>query len=256
MRSNCIYTGFVCKNLVSKMYSKIHVQNLKRYCKKYELDFLIIENEIQKYKIHVSEGYKFYEHAYLRFYMSQLLEKYQRVLNVDFDMLFLNNCENVFQLVPEDKIGYVPMMNISVNTQLQYDQINISVYNEIYNTHFNSLNASGGFHLFPKKYKQKLSIQNLKIDNMQGDNLNLMLDTYYMNYLVSSFKDNAFKLPIQYNFLYPHERYRSTNKIIKLRQYAETGNVKIIHFPGLSPKNLISTRWKHMLYFDEKFGVK
>lgn len=69
---------------------------LKKYAKKCNADFKIITCENSPPKSH-----------YRIMQLKGLLNKYDRVLVLDSDMLVLKDCPNLFNIVPEDEIGVV-----------------------------------------------------------------------------------------------------------------------------------------------------
>ncbi len=190
----------------------------------------------------------------MRFYMYQLLQQYDRVLYVDSDMLFLQSCENVFNLVPYNSIGYVKMM------PLQPFKSRIRAYNQLYGTDYKSIEVSGGFHMFSKIHREYLNLEILNLNELRAKGHSFLIDLSYMQYLISKLTvengDMVLELPKEYNYLYAHILYNNTDFVIKNRQYANEGNVKIIHFPGLSPLYLQQYRFNLMKYFNKKFGIK
>ncbi len=255
-KENCILTCFIPIGQYSIKSFQIHLNNLKRYCKKYNLDYFVLDKQIQKYNFNVQRQ-QHYKYVYYRYYIYELLKQYKRVLYIDFDMLFLQGCQNVFELVPENKIGYVKMMNLQDNDiSKPILQKNCDIYNKIYNTNIKSLNISGGFHLIPDQFIEQLEFSKLQLKKASLLKPNMVFDVEYMNYFTSKFGDNVFELPIEYNFLYPHKLFPNTQKFNLLRQQAESGNIKIIHIVALSPQHLANIRYNHMLYFDNKFGIK
>lgn len=255
-KKNCILTCFIPIGHYSIKSFQIHLNNLKRYCQKYDLDYFVLDTQIEKYNFNAI-GQEHYKYVYYRFYIYQLLKLYERVLYIDSDMLFLQGCQNVFQLIPENKIGYVQMMNLQDdNIQKPVMKRSCNMYNKIYDTNIQSLNISGGFHLIPDMFIDQLQFSKLELKKATLLQPKKVFDVDYMDYFTSKFVNNSFKLPIEYNFLYPHKLFPNTQKFNLLRQESESGNIKIIHIVALSPQHLASIRYNHMLYFDNKFGVK
>ncbi|MHA1253038.1 MAG: hypothetical protein ACTSRP_23830 [Candidatus Helarchaeota archaeon] len=74
----------------------------RKYAKKWNADFLVLD---EKYDAIDCPGLG--RIHYRIFALKNLLEKYERILNLDSDMLINKNCPNPFEIVPYDKIGVV-----------------------------------------------------------------------------------------------------------------------------------------------------
>lgn len=256
MSKNCVFSVHIDNNKYSKLWGNIHKNNVKRYCAKYGIDFICLTQPIQKYK-NLSDANPHYKYIYNRFYMSELLQKYDRCLYVDSDILFLENCENLFDIVPQDCIGYVKNMNLySQDWNFEDINQNIEIYNKLYNTNIISKNIGKGINLFPSKYKNELKIENLKLDFLQQRKslYGIQWDCPYLNYITSKYK--SYELGIEYDFLYPHEYFGNNKYLNQLRTFAKSGKCKIIHIIALSPNDLSLMRYRYMKYFDDKFGIK
>lgn len=254
---SCIYS-FYKPNFINKYpYHLIHQNNVKRYCKTHGIAYEFLQSSMPKYQLNLPQSLRYYGGIYYRFYISQLLQKYERVLYVDSDILFLKGCQNIFELVPDENIGYT-INQSSYQHKLIHD-FRMQFYNKIYNTQFSPTFAGMGVNLFPKWCKEDLSIELLQLKRYYDVIPNSVPDCIYMSYLVSKYKslmpNKVTELPIQYNFLYPHKLYENTQQNQIKRAFAQSGQVKIIHFAGLPTENLAPIRYQHMLYFDKKFGV-
>ena len=253
---NCVFSIHIDTNEYSKAWGNIHKNNVKRYCDKYGLDFVCLTQPIEKYA-NPSNANPHYKYIYNRFYISELLQKYDRCLYVDSDTLFLEGCENLFDIVPYDSIGYVKNMNLySQDGSFENISQDIQIYNKIYNTQIVSKNIGMGVNLFPSKYKNELKIENLKLDFLQKQK-NLYGKQWgcsYLNYITSKYE--SYELGIEYNLLYPHKFFGRNKYLDQLRNFAQSGRCKIIHIIALSPNNWASVRYKYMKYFDDKFGIK
>ncbi len=74
---------------------------LKKYAKKWGADFIILS------KNHKACQTKHANILYRILDIQDLLNEYDRVLNLDSDMVINKNCPNLFEIVPTDKIGVI-----------------------------------------------------------------------------------------------------------------------------------------------------
>ena len=78
-----------------KEISDITHDNLKRYAEFCDADFKVIED---------CQGIH-HHYRILQFY--DLFDTYDRILSLDTDILILRSCLNIFEVVPEEKIGTI-----------------------------------------------------------------------------------------------------------------------------------------------------
>lgn len=79
------------------------LESMRRYCEKYDLALEVVKGI--RYGISTNLSYN-----YLTFEKNQvydLYDRYERVLRVDSDIIITPSCPNLFDIVPEDKIGAV-----------------------------------------------------------------------------------------------------------------------------------------------------
>lgn len=82
----CIGTGY--ENI-----AKFSHPTLKSYANRIGVDFIVMDNKICK------------NNYYCKFYVRDLLEKYDRILFIDTDCFVLSTCPDLFEIVPEDCFG-------------------------------------------------------------------------------------------------------------------------------------------------------
>lgn len=78
-----------------KEISDITHQNLKNYAEYCNADFKVIED---------CQGI---HHHYRILQFFDLFDEYDRIVSIDTDMLIMASCPNIFELVPEEKIGTI-----------------------------------------------------------------------------------------------------------------------------------------------------
>ncbi|MFH1542573.1 MAG: glycosyltransferase [bacterium] len=79
------------------------METFKRYCRKYDLDLIVIDKRL------ITSEFEFnYEYIMLeKFQLYEYLKKYDRVLKIDLDTLITASCPNIFDVVPTDCVGVV-----------------------------------------------------------------------------------------------------------------------------------------------------
>lgn len=87
-----------------KNISEFTLPSIQKYAEKINADFL-----------NINEHNKFYiTQKWNKFYIHELLNKYKRILYLDIDLIIREDCPNLFEIVPENKLGmfnegrYVP----------------------------------------------------------------------------------------------------------------------------------------------------
>jgi len=84
---------------------KVCQQSVLKYCKKYNLYLEVITH--QKYGIKPFNVFSNSINLFEKNQIYDLFDKYNRILRLDYDMLITPNCPNLFDIVPENKIGCV-----------------------------------------------------------------------------------------------------------------------------------------------------
>jgi hypothetical protein len=80
-------------------------RSLLKYCEKYDLPLEVITQP--KYGIKPFDMYANLVNLFEKNQVYDLFEKYDRILRLDWDIIIAPNCPNLFEIVPEDKIGGV-----------------------------------------------------------------------------------------------------------------------------------------------------
>lgn len=75
--------------------SEITLPFLKEYAEKIGADFILINEFNQKY---ITQKWN-------KFYISELLNEYKRIIYFDIDIIIRKDCPNLFEIVPENKLG-------------------------------------------------------------------------------------------------------------------------------------------------------
>lgn len=90
---NCIYSMSIGEK--NEKLSSITFDTIKKYANKINADF-VVNREYNK---------NFLSQNLQKFFIYNLLDKYDRVLYIDSDMIIRYDCPNLFDIVPEDKLG-------------------------------------------------------------------------------------------------------------------------------------------------------
>lgn len=84
-----------------KQIADITHKSIKQYANKINAEFLCIDDN---YKLNNSKLDLESPH-WNKFQINNLLDKYDRILYIDTDIIIRNDCPNLFDIIPEDKIG-------------------------------------------------------------------------------------------------------------------------------------------------------
>ena len=74
--------------------------SFENYCKKHDLDLIINRQERVKHNVKMR-----IRGMFERFQIYNLLDRYERVCYVDSDIYIKSNSPNIFEIVPEKKLG-------------------------------------------------------------------------------------------------------------------------------------------------------
>jgi ADP-heptose:LPS heptosyltransferase len=78
-----------------KKVSKVTLPSIEKYAKKINADFLNIDQH----------NPKFITQKWNKFHIHELLNQYKRILYFDIDLIIREDAPNLFEIVPEDKLG-------------------------------------------------------------------------------------------------------------------------------------------------------
>ena len=72
---------------------------LRSYAEKWDADFFVLSENFD------SQGWGTVHYRLMRLY--DLLDEYDRILNIDTDVIINKNCPNLFEIVPYDEVGVI-----------------------------------------------------------------------------------------------------------------------------------------------------
>lgn len=182
MNKNCVITLGVHKSYRSYFGMRsLTAPRMKRYCKKYNLDFHIIENKV-------------YDHpAYNKLQLKNYIKDYDRILYLDMDVIIRNDAPNLFDIVPRDLLGIfneepLKICNCgqeTIDLYYKYTQQHIKWNGEYYNT---------GVMLFNK---QNICVLDDDLPCLEQ----LYADQGYINYQIQYKKVKCFDIGFAFNGL-------------------------------------------------------
>ena len=156
---------------------------LKQYAERCEADFLVLKEPYKNFHIH---------YRILQLY--ELFDKYDRILSVDTDIIILNKCPNIFDVVKQDTIA-------SIYEDVGSRQLDRRGRIQAMQTKFGDIGwTSGyintGFALFPKIYRDLFKV-------VSSDELwvGLGFDDVFLSYRINKFKYAFQELSYMYNFM-------------------------------------------------------
>lgn len=171
-------------------YTDVTVPFMKEYCKRYNLDFVITtESKIPNYNKHIHAAFDRYD-------IYNLLDKYDRVVYVDADIIIKKNAPNIFDIVPEDKFGvYYESDNFDRNCF-------IDVVKTYYNYHGLTRYFNSGVMVASKIHKDIFNMQKVAEYFKQPHiKHGIVTDQDYLNVRVHHDKISTHSLTYKYNFL-------------------------------------------------------
>lgn len=208
----------------SKMWD-IGKKTIEKYCEKYNLSLEIITKK--KYDTQTAQD----KYHYINFEKNQVYElydEYDRILRLDWDVIITPHCPNIFDIVPEDKIGVVfedvgPKRGDRLN-RIKMIQEQLGDLKWISN-YFNS-----GIILASKQHREIYHTTNADVEIVLNLKTRVSKEQNYLNYKVRKFKFKIQELDYKFN----HLRFFSEpwNKSpTRTQSY-------IIHYAGLKKEGL------------------
>lgn len=202
---NCIFTISI-GDYYQKIANITHPL-IQKYADKIEADFIVIDK--------IDE--KIITQKWNKFMIYQLLNKYNRILYVDTDLIIRDDCPNLFDIVPSDKLG---MFNEGkYSSRLEYIEDASKAYNEG-DFKWNGKFYNSGVMVISRIHKQLFKLPNLT-DVIETDQP-------YINLKITVDKIEMFDL--SYNF----NRMDILDKEIGIHRL----NSYIVHYAG-APQNQI-----------------
>ena len=189
-------------------------QSILEYCKKYNLTLELITKT--KYRIEPFDPFSNSINLFEKNQIYDLFDKYDRILRLDYDMLISPNCPNLFDIVPENKIGGVFEDVGEARLSRRERIMNIQ-------THLGDLNWKSGYMnagmiVVSKQHKEVFNTTIEEINEVQGIENIATPEQDYLNYMIRKLGFEVYELSYKFN----HIRYFSPNRF----------DSYIIHYAG------------------------
>lgn len=166
----------------NKKINDITIPILEGYAKRCDADFKII-SDCKDLHMH---------YRIMQFY--DLFEEYDSILSIDSDLLVLNRCPNIFEVVLEDKIASI-YEDIGTRKEDRRSRIK-SVQVKFGDIGWGKGYINTGFALFPKKYR--FIFEPKKEEELW---MGLGFDDVWLGYQINKNKCDFYELSIKYNFM-------------------------------------------------------
>lgn len=162
---------------IKEMSDRTH-PTLKNYAKKCGADFIVLDHEAP-----------YFHYRILKLY--DLFEKYDRIISMDSDVLIFPDCPNLFEIVPEDKIGTVLE---DKGTRERDRRARIEMVNEKFgNVGWREGYINTGVAVFSKCHRDIFKTRDLY--------MNLGYDDVYLGYWIHKLGYKIHELPYQLNHM-------------------------------------------------------
>lgn len=220
---------------------EIGKKSVEKYCEKYNFPLEILTKKRSKV-----EGFGIYN--YFNFFeknqVYHLFKKYDRILRLDWDLNITPNCPNLFEVVPEDKIGvvYEDVGNIKSDRRGLIKKIQ----NLLGNVGWTKGYFNSGVMVVSKKHKEIFNTNDDEIEMVRNLNLRSCEEQTYINYLVKKLGFEIFELNYKFNHLSVFSE--SWNGFPnRLKSY-------IIHYAGTPNPRLMKADYERL--YLEKFTIR
>lgn len=221
--------------------SDVSFNNHKKYCNKYNIDYLSTNQLNKKYDLPTIVD--FYKGMWMRFYIYQLLDDYDAIIWVDSDVIFTNKCSNIFQKVQLGKFGVVAdylAQKVAPNNQYFKNLYNTS-YPKIYPMRNIKQYFNSGVLVVFKEHKKIFNTDLI----FKLPNITPLGDQDFLNWMTSYYNFEMQYLPQQYNYS------------VMFQNDDNFKNANIIHCNRIG-KNLQSSQQKmiDLKKYNKMYGIK
>lgn len=174
--------------LVTRAYgitnmSKISHPLLKKYAERCSADFLVID----KKKINLGP---FHNEI---FQLYDLLDKYERIINIDSDVLIKDNTPNLFDIVPEKKIGLL-FEDVGYRKWSRRNDIK-KIQEKFGNINWKEGYINTGLIVVSRMHKNIFKVNPKEFWNEPG------YDDVQLGYMINKHKFEIYNLPVKYNHM-------------------------------------------------------
>lgn len=213
-----------------------------RYCEKYNLPLEVITEK--QYNIKKYENicnFNFFE----KNQVYELFDKYNRILRLDWDLIINFNCPNLFDIVPENKIGVV-CEDLGSRKKDRISRIE-TIQNKLGDLNWSEGYINTGVVLASKQHREIFHTSLEDIELVENLNLRVSKEQTFFNYLVRKYNFKIYDLKYKFN----HTKMFSE----AWNGYAHRYNSYIIHYAGIKkPLNIIKHDYNRI--FLNRIGLR
>jgi len=184
-----------------------------KYCEKYNLHLEIITQ--MKYNIEPFDTYSNIN-LFEKNQIYELFDKYDRILRLDYDVIITPNCPNIFEIVPENKIGGI-FEDEGIPESNRNERI-INIQKHLGDLNWKSGYMNAGVIVASRQHKEIFNTTIEEINNVQKINGIVTPEQDYLNYMIRKLRFEIYNLSYKFN----HITYFSPNRF----------DSHIIHYAG------------------------
>ncbi|MHA1723462.1 MAG: glycosyltransferase [Promethearchaeota archaeon] len=213
-------------------------RSIEHYCKKYNLNFLIINQS--KFNI-TADDYRYI--IFEKFQLYDLLENHEKILLLDADTLITPQCPNIFDLVPNKKLGVV-FEDKDIHVESRKNEMKI-IQKEFDDVNWTSGYFNAGIILVSYLQKDLFFLAKEDIQKIINSETRLKAQTF-LNY--KAYKLNIQIFPLNYKFNHMPMFSEVWN------DYSHRFNSYIIHYAGLpAHERNIMMRRDFLILFKKRY---
>lgn len=188
MNKNVIFVSSINQN-----FFDIVRPSFENYCKKHNLDLVINRQERVKHDVKMRVCGMFE-----RFQIYDLLDKYERVCYVDSDIYIKNNSPNIFDIVPDKKLGiYCESVDINRDAFIGHLKSQFNLTDDI------KLYYNSGVIVASKMHKPVFNVTMMnKFFKKPGIIVGGWPDQDYINYYILRRDVSVYDIGYKFNYLY------------------------------------------------------
>ncbi len=202
--------------------SKFTLPSIKKYAEKIGSDFLIVTEPKKEY---ITQKWN-------KFYIHELLNDYKRILYLDCDLIIREDCPNLFNIVPENKLG---MFNEERYTSRLEYLLQASEYYKEELPKWDGKFYNSGVMIISRKHKQIFRMPK-GIDFVETDQP-------YINLRIQKDKIDMFDLPYDFNRMDILDKFCGISRL----------NSYIVHYAGAPKEMIFDVMKKDIKEWKEKY---
>ena len=179
-------------------------ESVVHYCKRYDLALEVITQE--KYRIPPFDTFSNSINLFEKNQIYELFEKYDRILRLDYDVIIAPTCPNLFDIVPEDKIGGV-YEDVGI-AEIDRRQRIRDIQDSLGDLQWSEGYMNAGVVVASKQHKEVFNTSIEEITRVQEIPSIVTPEQDYFNYMVRKLGCEVFELDYKFN----HIRHFSPNR--------------------------------------------